>query len=131
MHIKSFNILFIFLFSFGAVFAGGIEEDPGPEEIISTEEIVETITETATETITETATETATETITEIIDETSITTTEETEEYQEIVATGLDAAAIVCDELPAIVKWSGGCVAWSGGYNNNGEEADYFVRYGN
>lgn len=123
MHIKSFNILFIFLFSFGAVFAGGIEEDPGPEEIISTEEIVETITETATETITETATE--------IIDETNITTTEETEEYQEIVATGLDAAAIVCDELPTIVKWSGGCVAWSGGYNNNGEEADYFVRYGN
>ena len=127
MHIKSFNILFIFLFSFGAVFAGGIEEDPGPEEIISTEEIVETITETATETATETITETATE----IIDETSITTTEETEEYQEIVATGLDTAAIVCDELPTIVKWSGGCVAWSGGYNNNGEEADYFVRYGN
>ena len=131
MHIKSFNILFIFLFSFGAVFAGGIEEDPGPEEIISTEEIVETITETATETITETATETITETATEIIDETSITTTEETEEYQEIVATGLDAAAIVCEELPTTVKWSGGCVVWSGGYNNNGEEADYFVRYGN
>ena len=127
MHIKSFNILFIFLFSFGAVFAGGIEEDPGPEEIISTEEIVETITET----ITETATETITETATEIIDETSITTTEETEEYQEIVATGLDAAAIVCEELPTTVKWSGGCVVWSGGYNNNGEEADYFVRYGN
>ena len=29
-----------------------------------------------------------------------------------------------------VVKWSGGCVTWSGGYIQDGEETDTFVRYG-
>ena len=44
------------------------------------------------------------------------------EKLDEIVADG-------CTAGQRIVKYSKGCVTWSGGYISEGEEPDYFVRY--
>ena len=45
------------------------------------------------------------------------------EKLEEITAEG-------CDGEGNVIKWSGGCVTWSGGHIQDGEEADNFVRYG-
>ena len=45
------------------------------------------------------------------------------EKLEEITTDGSDGEADV-------VKWSGGCVTWSGGYSDIDEQVDIFVRYG-
>jgi hypothetical protein len=45
------------------------------------------------------------------------------EKLEEIIADG-------CDGETNVVKWSQGCVTWSGGYTEEGEIADIYVRYG-
>ena len=106
-------LLKIILFSMlgsSIVFAGGVEEDSGPETISETEQ--------------------------QVSDESAnydaeLTTREDIDEYQEIVATLDDSSDPVCDSDGNVVKWSGGCVTWSGGYLEEGENADTFVRFSN
>ena len=106
-------LLKIFLFSMlgsSIVFAGGVEENSGPETISETEQQVSD----------------------ESTDyDSELTTREDIDEYQEIVATLDESSDPVCDSDGNVVKWSGGCVTWSGGYLEKGETADTFVRYGN
>ena len=45
------------------------------------------------------------------------------EESEEFIADG-------CDGETNVIKWSQGCVTWSGGYIEEGETADIYVRYG-
>ena len=53
------------------------------------------------------------------------------EELQEPLYDNLEEiTADGCDGDVKVVKWSGGCVTWSGGYIQDGEESDTFVRYG-
>ena len=106
------HLLKIILFSMlgsSIVFAGGVEEDSGPETISDAEQQV------SDESINYDA---------------ELTTREDIEKYQEIVATLLESSDPVCDSDGNVVKWSGGCVIWSGGYLEEGETADTFVRYG-
>ena len=42
----------------------------------------------------------------------------------------LSAQGNNCNGEDNVVKWSGGCVTWSGGYQQDGEITDNFVRYG-
>ena len=92
------------------VFAGGVEDDSGPETISETEQQVSD----------------------ESMDnDTELTTREDIDEYQEIVATLDESSDVACDSDGNVVKWSGGCVTWSGGYLEEGEIADTFVRYSN
>ena len=106
-------LLKIILFSMlgsSIVFAGGVEEDSGPETISETEQ--------------------------QVSDESKdydseLTTREDIDEYQEIVSTLDGSSDPVCDSDGNVVKWSGGCVTWSGGYLEEGETADTFVRYSN
>ena len=104
-------LLKIFLFSMlgsSIVFAGGVEENSGPETISETEQQVSD----------------------ESTDyDSELTTREDIDEYQEIVATLDESSDPVCDSDGNVVKWSGGCVTWSGGYLEEGEIADTFVRY--
>ena len=106
-------LLKIILFSMlgsSIVFAGGVEENSGPETISETEQQVSD----------------------ESTDyDSELTTREDIDEYQEIVATLDESSDPVCDSDGNVVKWSGGCVTWSGGYLEKGETADTFVRYGN
>ena len=66
-------------------------------------------------------------------DDVELTTREDISEFQELqepLYEKLDE--IVADGCTAgqrIVKYSKGCVTWSGGYISEGEEPDYFVRY--
>ena len=107
------HLLKIILFSMlgsSIVFAGGEEEDSGPETISETEQQVSD----------------------ESIDyDSELTTREDIDEYQEIVATIDESSDPICDSDGNVVKWSGGCVTWSGGYLEEGEIADTFVRYSN
>ena len=106
-------LLKIFLFSMlgsSIVFAGGVEENSGPETISETEQ----------------------QDSDESTDyDSELTTREDIDEYQEIVATLDESSDPVCDSDGNVVKWSGGCVTWSGGYLEEGETADTFVRYSN
>ena len=106
-------LLKIILFSMlgsSIVFAGGVEEDSGPETISETEQQV------SDESVNYDA---------------ELTTRADIDEYQEIVATLDDSSDPVCDSDGNVVKWSGGCVTWSGGYLEEGETADTFVRFSN
>ena len=106
-------LLKIILFSMlgsSFVFAGGVEEDSGPEIISETEQ--------------------------QVSDESKdydseLTTREDIDEYQEIVSTLDESSGQVCDSDGNVIKWSAGCVTWSGGYLDEGETADTFVRYSN
>ena len=106
-------LLKIILFSMigsSIVFAGGVEEDSGPETISETEQ--------------------------QVSDESTdydaeLTTREDINEYQETIATNDESSDPVCDSDGNVIKWSGGCVTWSGGYLEEGEIADTFVRYSN
>ena len=96
------------MFGTSIVFAGGVEEDSGPETMSDTEQ--------------------------KVSDESmgydaELTTREDIDEYQEIVATLDDRPGPVCDSDGNVIKWLGGCVTWSGGYLEEGETADTFVRY--
>ena len=107
------HLLKIILFSMlgsSIVFAGGVEEDFGPETMPETEQKVSD----------------------ESMDyDAELTTREDIDGYQEIVATLDESSAPVCDSEGNVTKWSGGCVTWSGGYLEEGETADTFVRYSN
>ena len=106
-------LLKIILFSIlgsSIVFAGGVEEDSGPETISETEQQVS-----------DGSTDYDSE----------LTTKDDIDEYQEIVATLNESSDPVCDSEGNVIKWSGGCVTWSGGYLEEGETADTFVRYNN
>ena len=104
-------LLKIILFSMlgsSIVFAGGVEEDSGPETISETEQQVSD----------------------ESTDyDTELTTREDIDEYQEIVSSLDENNTSTCDGEGNVVKWSGGCVTWSGGYIEQDEQADTFVRY--
>ena len=62
-----------------------------------------------------------------------LTTREDISEFQELQEPLYDKLdEIVADGCAAgqrIVKYSKGCITWSGGYISEGEEPDYFVRY--
>ena len=106
-------LLKIILFSMlgsSIVFAGGVEEDSGPETISETEQQVSD----------------------ESTDyDTELTTREDIDEYQKIVVSLDEGESSVCSDESDIVKWSGGCVIWSGGYIEEGEVPDSFVRHNN
>jgi len=107
------HLLKIILFSMlgsSIVFAGGVEEEPGPDTSSEAEKVV----------------------LDEAADyDAELTTRENINEYQEIVATLDENPATVCDGDGNVVKWSGGCVTWSGGYIEDGETADTLVRFSN
>ena len=117
-------LLKIILFSIlgsSIVFAGGVEEDSGPETISDAEQQVSD----------ESTNYDAELTTREDVGEYQEITREDIDEYQEIVATLGESSDPVCDSDGNVVKWSGGCVIWSGGYLDEGETADTFVRYSN
>ena len=61
-----------------------------------------------------------------------LTTREDISEFQELqepLYEKLDEIVADCTAGQRIVKYSKGCVTWSGGYISEGEEPDYFVRY--
>ena len=62
-----------------------------------------------------------------------LTTREDISEFQELqepLYEKLDEiVAKDCSDGQRIIKYSKGCVTWSGGYISEGEEPDYFVRY--
>ena len=106
-------LLKIILFSMlgsSIVFAGGVEEDSGPETISETDQLVAD----------------------DSMDyDAELTTREDIDEYQEIVASIDDGDSSACNSESDIVKWSGGCVTWSGGYIEEDEVPDTFVRHNN
>ena len=110
MKIYLLKIILFSMLGSSIVFAGGVEEDSGPETISETEQQVS-----------DGSTDYDTE----------LTTKEDIDEYQEIVATLDESSDPVCDSDGNVIKWSGGCVTWSGGYLEEGEIADTFVRYSN
>ena len=55
---------------------------------------------------------------------------DEQEKLYEKVDEILSAQGNNCNGEDNVVKWSGGCVTWSGGYQQDGEISDNFVRYG-
>ena len=63
-----------------------------------------------------------------------LTTREDISEFQELQEPLYEKLEEIttggCDGESNVVKWSGGCVTWSGGSIQDDEEADYFVRYG-
>jgi hypothetical protein len=63
-----------------------------------------------------------------------LTTREDVSEFQELQEPLYEKLEEItsdgCDSEGNVVKWSGGCVIWSGGYIQDGEEVDTFVRYG-
>ena len=110
MKLYLLKIIIFSMLGSSIVFAGGVEENSGPETISETEQ--------------------------QVLDESTdydseLTTREDIDEYQEIVATLDESSDPVCDSDGNVVKWSGGCVTWSGGYLEEGETADTFVRYSN
>ena len=66
-------------------------------------------------------------------DDVELTTREDISEFQELqepLYEKLDEiVAKDCSDGQRIIKYSKGCVTWSGGYISEGEEPDYFVRY--
>ena len=110
MKIYLLKIILFSMLGSSIVFAGGVEEESGPETISETEQ--------------------------QVSDESTdydaeLTTRDDIDEYQEIVATLDESSDLVCDSNGNVIKWSGGCVTWSGGYLEEGETADTFVRYNN
>ena len=104
MKLKIYSILVFFILSlnFNLTYAGGIEEDNTTEESKDYENI-------------------------------ELTTREDISEFQELQEPLYekleDIIADGCDGEARIIKWSKGCVTWSGGYIEEGETPDYYVRY--
>ena len=105
MKLKIYSVLLFFVLSlnFNIATAGGIEDDNSAEESKDYENV-------------------------------ELTTREDISEFQEsqeplyekveeIIADG-------CDGEVNVIKWSKGCVTWSGGYLDEGERPDTYVRYG-
>ena len=110
MKLYLLKIIIFSMLGSSIVFAGGVEENSGPETISETEQ--------------------------QVLDESTdydseLTTREDIDEYQEIIATLDNSSDPVCDSDGNVIKWLGGCVTWSGGYLEEGETADTFVRYSN
>ena len=93
-------IFFIFSLNLNVTYAGGIEEDD----------------------------ETSSEGL-ELIDN-ELSATEDNEDYQELTEATSNDEVNVCDENSNVIKWSKGCVTWSGGYVDEDEIPDIYVRYG-
>ena len=62
-----------------------------------------------------------------------LTTREDISEFQELQEPLYEKLEEIvskdCSDGQRIIKYSKGCVTWSGGYISEGEEPDYFVRY--
>ena len=105
MKLKIYSILVFFILSlnFNLTYAGGIEEDDATEESKDYENV-------------------------------ELTTREDISEFQELQEPLYEKLEEIiadgCDGKANVVKWSQGCVTWSGGYTKEGEIADVYVRYG-
>ena len=104
MKFKFYSILGIFFLSLGFAVAGGLDEDPNESKDYDGIEL------------------TTREDIADFQDE--------QEKLYEKVDEILSAQGNNCNGEDNVVKWSGGCVTWSGGYQQDGEITDNFVRYG-
>ena len=105
MKLKTYSILIFFTLSlnFNLANAGGIEEDDtteGPKDYENVE----------------------------------LTTREDISEFQELQEPLYEKLEEItadgCDGETNVIKWSQGCVTWSGGYTKEDETADIYVRYG-
>ena len=103
MKLKIYSILVFFILSlnFNLSYAGGIEEDDKTEESYENVEL----------------------TTREDISEFQELQEPLYEKVEEIIADG-------CDGEVNVIKWSQGCVTWSGGYIEEDEKPDTYVRYG-
>ena len=110
MKIYLLKIILFSMLGSSIVFAGGVEEDSGPETMSETEQQVSDDS---------------------MGNDTELTTREDIDEYQEIVASLDESGSSACSDESDIVKWSGGCVTWSGGYIEEDEVPDSFVRHNN
>ena len=110
MKLYLLKIILFTMIGSSIVFAGGVEEDSGPETISETDQQVAD----------------------DSMDyDAELTTREDIDEYQEIVASMDESESLACSGEGNIVKWSGGCVTWSGGYIEEDEVPDTFVRHNN
>ena len=105
MKLKIYSVLLFFVLSlnFNIATAGGIEDDESAEESKDYENV-------------------------ELTTREDISELQELQEplyekLEEIIADG-------CDGEVNVVKWSQGCVTWSGGYTKEDKIADIYVRYG-
>ena len=105
MKLKIYSILLFFFLSlnFNSAIAGGIEDDDSVEESKDYENV-------------------------------ELTTREDISEFQEAQEALYEKLEEVladgCEGEANVIKWSQGCVTWSGGYIEEGEIADTYVRYG-
>ena len=105
MKLKIYGVLLFFVLSlnFNIATAGGIEDDDSAEESKDYENV-------------------------------ELTTREDISEFQELQEPLYEKLEEIiadgCDGKANVVKWSQGCVTWSGGYTKEGEIADVYVRYG-
>ena len=105
MKLKIYSILVFFILSlnFNLTYAGGIEEDDTTEESKDYENV-------------------------------ELTTREDISEFQELQEPLYEKLEEIiadgCDGETNVVKWSQGCVTWSGGYIEEDEVADTYVRNG-
>ena len=105
MKLKIYSILMFFILglNFNLTYAGGIEEDETVEESKDYENV-------------------------------ELTTREDISEFQEsqepLYEKLEEITADGCDGEVNVIKWSKGCVTWSGGYLDEGEKPDTYVRYG-
>ena len=103
LKIYSIFIFFILGLNFNLTYAGGIEDDDSAEKSKDYENV-------------------------------ELTTREDISEFQELQEPLYEKLEEIiadgCDGEVNVVKWSQGCVTWSGGYIEEGEIADTYVRYG-
>ena len=105
MKLKIYSILVFFILSlnFNLSYAGGIEEDETTEESKDYENV-------------------------------ELTTREDISEFQELQEPLYEKLEEIiadgCDGETNVIKWSQGCVTWSGGYIEEDEKPDTYVRYG-
>ncbi len=105
MKLKIYSVLLFFLLSsnFNLATAGGIEDDDLAEGSKDYENV-------------------------------ELTTREDISEFQELQEPLYEKLEEIiadgCEGETNVIKWSQGCVTWSGGYIEEGEIADTYVRYG-
>ena len=105
MKLKIYSILVFFILSlnFNLTYAGGFEEDDTMEVSKDYENV-------------------------------ELTTREDISEFQELQEPLYEKLEEIiadgCEGETNVVKWSQGCITWSGGYIEEGEIADTYVRYG-
>ena len=105
MKLKIYSVLLFFFLSlnFNLATAGGIEDDDSVEESKDYENV-------------------------------ELTTREDISEFQELQEPLYEKLEEIiadgCDGETNVIKWSQGCVTWSGGYIEEDEIPDTYVRYG-